>query len=289
MIVTPPEAIDGMTLPNVQVVADGLAQGWEESVKACWMYGVRIPTEYDKEGDPYSRDIALRLTIKDPFTEPRLHRDMPGGLGDLEVYRREVVLGVRDHWINPQDLKWQYTYHERLTAYKVPGIPDPIDQIESVINQLCGAPHTRRAQAITWQPWKDAGFEHATCLQSFWFRIFGDKLVMRCRIRSNDAWKAAFMNMYAFIDLQRHVAERVSENLGREIMVGQYDHEADSFHIYGSYFDDFTGRFLDNLENKSFNDRTWRTDDPNVQGWMADASAEIDAKLVHEREAGIGE
>ncbi|MCX6810369.1 MAG: thymidylate synthase [Candidatus Berkelbacteria bacterium] len=286
MIVTPVAARKGMVLPNVQVVSRNLARGWEESVKACWDFGVRIPTQYDKKDDPLSRDIALNLTVLNPFAEPRIHRDMPGGFEDLEIYRREVIEGVHDHWINPDDKKWQYTYHERIAAYSVPGLPQPINQLDNVVDELCEAPHTRRAQCVIWKPWEDAGFEHAACLQSFWFRIFGDKLVMRCRIRSNDAYKAAFMNMYVFTELQRIVAEQVSERLGRLIRVGQYDHIADSFHIYGSYFDEFTGRFLAAMKKKTVAQRTYRTNDPITQQIMAEASVAIDAKLIHEREAG---
>lgn len=97
------------------------------------------------------------------------------------------------------------------------------------------------------------------------------------------------MNMLAFTDLQRYVAGQVSEQLGQEIGVGQYDHNADSFHIYGSVFDKFTGRFLRNLETRTFEQRTYRTDDPEIRRIMAEASAAVDAKLIHEKEAGIGE
>jgi len=286
MIVTPKSALRGMTLPHVQVVSRSLGRGWEESVKACWDYGVRIPTQYDKVGDPYSRDIALSLTILNPFAQPRLHRDLPGGFEDLEIYRREVVDGVHDHWVDPESGKWQYTYHERLFAFSCPGLDESVDQIEYVINALVEAPHTRRAQATTWKPWEDAGIHDPACLQSFWFRIFDDRLVMRCRIRSNDAYKAALMNIYAFTELQKLVAERVSERLGRVIRVGQYDHIADSFHIYGSYFEEFTKRFLGNLRKKRVAERTYRTDDPDVIQWMTDASKMIDAKLEHERATG---
>lgn len=286
MIVTPKSALRGMALPHVQVVSRSLGRGWEEAVKACWDYGVRIPTQYDQAGDPYSRDIALSLTILDPFAQPRLHRDMPGGFEDLEIYRREVLNGVHDHWIDPESGKWQYTYHERLFAFSCPGLTEPVNQIEYVINALAEAPHTRRAQATTWKPWEDAGIDDPACLQSFWFRIFDDRLVMRCRIRSNDAYKAALMNIYAFTELQKLVAERVSERLGRVIRVGQYDHIADSFHIYGSYFEEFTKRFLRNLRRKTVALRTYRTDDPEVIKWMDEASKMIDAKLEHERAQG---
>ncbi len=261
-----------LTLPVVHVVAENVPDGWEKATKATWEQGALIPTQYDVEGDPLSRDVALFLTITNPLSEPRLHRAMPAGLVELETYRQEVVDGIHDHWVNPDEGKWEYTYHERLFAYAVPGLENPIDQIEAVVDQLVEAPHTRRAQAIVWKPWEDAGIHDPACLQRLWFRIFGDELICNCHIRSNDAYKAAYMNMYAFTELQKLVAERVSERLERLIWPGQYNHIADSYHIYGSYFEEFEG-FLQTLESRDFEGRTWRTD--QVAEMLADAKVQI--------------
>jgi thymidylate synthase len=87
-------------------------------------------------------------------------------------------------------------------------------------------------------------------LQRLWFRIEasddggGPRLNMVAHMRSNDAFKAAFMNMYAFTELQRYVADRIG------VACGQYVHVADSFHIYGSYFDEFEG-FLSLVNQRS--------------------------------------
>ena len=99
-------------------------------------------------------------------------------------------------------------------------------------------------------------------------------------MRSNDAYKAAFMNMYAFTDLQRHVAERISERLGHRIVAGQYNHVVDSFHIYGSYFEDFKG-FLGTVESRTFEQRTYRTRD--VQVLIDEAREKIAAALQRQR------
>jgi len=272
-----------LTLPVIQIVADNLAEGWERAVLAAWEQGVRIPTQYDQEGDPKSRDVTMVLTVRDPFAEPRIHRAFPGGILELEAYRQEVVDGIHDHWVDPAAGKWEYTYHERLTAYTVPGREQPVNQLDGVVNALCAAPYTRRAQAITWKPWEDAGIRDPACLQRLWFRVFGDELVLNCHIRSNDAFKAAFMNMYAFTDLQRVIAERVSERLGRTIRVGQYTHIADSFHIYGSYFEEFE-QFLQSLNKRSFEQRTWRTSD--LQEIIEEAREQIKQSLERERQTG---
>ena len=245
--------------PAVQFIrARSLPEAWEKAVLQCWQRGDPFRTEYDKEGDPPSRDAVSTICVAEPFAEPRIHRAFPGGLEELEIYRQEVIHGVHDHWVAPEEGKWEYTYHERLFRYDVPGV-GIVDQIAKCVEKLAEAPHTRRAQAVTWQVWKDLGINDPACLQRVWFRIANDKLQMNIHMRSNDAYKAAFMNMFAFTDLQRVVAEQVGEKLGREIGVGRYIHIADSFHIYGSYFAEFEG-FLKTVEARKWEDRTWPTD-----------------------------
>ena len=84
---------------------------------ATWKDGLDIKTEYDKAGDPMSKDCTMIMVVNEPMKEPRIHRAFPGGLEDLEVYRQEVVFGIHDHWIKPEEGKWTYTYHQRLTNY----------------------------------------------------------------------------------------------------------------------------------------------------------------------------
>jgi thymidylate synthase len=233
--------------------------------------------------------VALFLAVADAFAEPRLHRAFPAGIEELESYRQEVVEGIHDHWVDPAAGKWEYTYHERMTAYKVPGIGEPVNQFDQIVEALARAPHTRRAQSITWQPWQDAGIADPPCLQRMWFRVFrseqrdDDRLVLNVHMRSNDAFKAAFMNMYAFTELQKVVAERLSERLGRPLRPGQYNHICDSFHIYGSYFAEFEA-FQDSLRRRTFHQRTWRTED--VAEMIEDARARIAAAADEERRTG---
>ncbi len=250
---------------------------------ACWEQGAQVRTQYDQPGDPPSRDVTLCLVVREPLGDPRLHRAFPAGLEELEAYRQEVVDGIHDHWIDPAAGKWQYTYHERLAAYAVPGLDQPVNQLDYVVEALAAAPYTRRAQAVIWKAWEDAGIEDPACLQRLWFRVFGDKLICNCHMRSNDAFKAAFMNMYAFTDLQRLLAERLSERLGRSIRAGQYTHIADSFHIYGSYFGEFEA-FLQTLEKRTFEQRTWTWE--QVAPIIEEAREAIARSLDRERLTG---
>lgn len=244
--------------PVFVVNAATLPEGWEKSVITCWEKGIPIKTEYDKPGDPPSRDCTIIIEIQDPFIEPRIHRALPGGLEDLEVYRQEVLFGVHDEWIKPEEGKWEYTYHQRLFNYAVSQKSNPVNQIEFVVEKLAEAPFSRRAQAVTWKCWIDPKFDDPPCLQRLWLRIFEGRLQLNAHLRSNDAFKAAFMNMFAFTELQKLIAEEISKRTGEKIEVGKYIHIADSYHIYGSYFQEFK-HFLETVNKRSFEQRTWTT------------------------------
>ncbi len=239
-------------MKSIHIVEQSLPLAWEQAVIECWRQGESFPTEYDRPDDPNSRDVTAVFHVTEPFVEPRIHRAFPGGLDDLEKYRCEVLHGVHDHWIDPAAGKWEYTYHERIFEYRVPqaGL---YDQIAAVVAKLKEVPYTRRAQVVTWQVWNDMNISDPACLQRLWFRIADGRLHMNCHMRSNDAFKAAFMNMHAFTELQRLVAEEVG------VEPGEYMHIADSFHIYGSYFDEFEG-FLKTVESRSPEDRVYTTE-----------------------------
>ena len=187
-----------------------------------------------------------------PSRVPRRARG-PGGLSPGGRRRRPR------HWIAPEEGKWTYTYHKRLFAYDIEG--ETIDQIDAIVRKLAEAGHSRRAQAITWNPKLDPSTYDPPCLQRVWCRILPDEngvavLNMNCHWRSRDAYKAAYMNAFALTDLQRIMASRIAERIGRPVRVGRYADLVDSFHIYGSYFAEFQG-FLKMVEKRTFEERTW--------------------------------
>ncbi|NLE57368.1 MAG: hypothetical protein GX616_03345 [Planctomycetes bacterium] len=241
-------------MKSIHITEKTLPMAWEKAVIACWQQGERFPTQYDKPEDPNSRDVTAMIHVTEPMSEPRLHRAFPGGLDDLEKYRAEVLLGVHDHWIAPEEGKWEYTYHERLFEYDPPWASgEKLDQIATCVRLLKDCWYTRRAQAVTWKAWEDLGISDPACLQRMWFRIQNGRLNMNVHMRSNDAYKAAFMNMFAFVELQAQMAREIG------VQVGEYIHIADSFHIYGSYFDEFQG-FLKTVETRDAEDRVWDTE-----------------------------
>jgi thymidylate synthase len=267
-------------IPVLHVEGDCIARGWEESLTELNRNGCDIQTQYDKPGDPPSKDATMIVTITDPLSEPMIHKDFPGGPMELQEYVMEVCEGIKDHLIrnreDPADTRWEYTYHRRLFAYDVTGF-NPFDQIEVLCRKLAETPHTRRAQAITWKVWEDNDCYDPACLQSVWCRLTqengGSMLSMNVRFRSNDAYKAAFMNMFALVQLQKKIAGRISQLSGQDVKLARYCHIADSYHIYGSSFREFEGRFLGALKKRTFEQRTMRYD--SVREMMEDARPSI--------------
>jgi thymidylate synthase len=267
-------------IPVLSVEGDCIARAWENSLVALYRSGCTLRTQYDKPDDPLSRDATMLITVHEPLAEPMIHRDFPGGFEELQEYVMEVCDGIKDHLVrdpnDPGDTRWEYTYHQRLFRYEVPSLA-PIDQIERLCRQLAEAPHTRRAQAVTWKVWEDTACYDPACLQSVWCRITpeGDQAVlnMNVRFRSNDAYKAAMMNLFALVQLQKRIAERVTELSGLPLRLGRYCHLADSYHIYGSNLKEFQGRFLGALERRTFDQRTIRYED--VRDMMEAARPQI--------------
>ncbi len=248
-------------IPVLLARGETIPEAWEKAVLKAWYKGIDIKTEYDKAGEEPSKDCSMIIVVERPMNEPRIHRAFPGGLEDLEIYRQEVVFGIHDHWISPEEGKWTYTYHKRLFQYEIEGVA--IDQINYIISKLSQVPYSRRGQAITWNPKLDPATDDPPCLQRIWCRLSESKdkklmLNMNTHWRSRDAYKASFMNIYALTDLQDHMAKELSKKMSREIMVGRYADITDSFHIYGSYYAEFNN-FLKLIGSRSFEERTWPT------------------------------
>lgn len=255
-------------IPVLSAEGDCIARAWENSLMVLYESGCLAPTEYDQPGDPPSKDATMTLVVHEPLREPMIHKDLPGGFEDLEEYVMEVLDGIKDHLVrdssDPTDTRWEYTYHQRLASYDVPTLP-AIDQIDGLVRRLADAPHTRRAQAITWKVWEDVHCYDPACLQSIWCRITpaeaGPVLNMNVRFRSNDAYKAALMNIFALVRLQKQIAARVAGASGVPVRLGRYCHMADSYHIYGKDLAEFEGRFLGALRKRTFPERTIRYED----------------------------
>lgn len=262
-------------IPIIKITEKSLAEVWERAIIALWFRGDDVNCQW-QEQDTTSKDCLMIMRIEEPLSPPQIHKGMPCGLEELLMYVEEVVNGVHDHWINPEEKKWLYSYHDRLANYYI-GQYEAVNQIETIYEKLKECPHSRRALGITWQPGLDSGAYDAPCLQNMQFRILDGKLHMTTHWRSNDAWTASFMNMYALICLQKTLAERL------EVGVGSYTHIANSYHIYEKDFPAVEA-FMETLQQRTLDQRTWNEE--SITDMMEDAHNRVQRALLAEKLTG---
>lgn len=279
-------------IPVITISEKSLAHAYEAAVLALYRKGVTFKTQYDKPGDPLSLDCTMNITVEEPESEPMIHMAFPGGIENLKEYVMELQ-GCKDHWVrninDPDDTRWEYTYHGRLKNYGIwkelengssrENGPFKIDQIEAVIEKLVGEPYTRQAQMITWMPNLDLTCYDPPCLQSLWYRILEDEdgiywLNSNIRFRSNDAWGANFMNMFGFIQFNKEViASEISKRSGREVKLSRLNWQADSFHIYGKDIKTAEEMLFNRIGEMKFEERSFRFSDDFIKQ-MYDAAEE---------------
>jgi thymidylate synthase len=303
-------------IPVLHVEGNCLAEAYERALVSLYENGVRIATQYDKEGDPESIDATMNITVTAPWSDPMIHKAFPGGIDELREYVFEL-LGHKDHWVknmdDEADTRWEYTYHQRLadwgtwmeSADRQSGDPrtgdprigdkrtnDPrtgapgtgIDQIEKVVGKLAAQPHSRQAQMITWMPFLDFEVYDPPCLQSIWYRLVENDqawvLASNVRFRSNDAWGANFMNMFGLTHFTRLlIADPLQEKLGKPVVLGRLNWQADSFHLYGKDQAEFKSRFWDRLGTTTFDDRVYRFFDGPIQEMWEEAEEKAIEKI----------
>jgi thymidylate synthase len=287
------------SIPVIHVEGDSLARAYERALVALFEKGTRIKTQYDKPGDPESIDATMNITVYYPLSEPMIHKAFPGGIEDLREYVMELS-GAKDHWMknmnDPQDTRWEYTYHWRLHDYgtwkekstvtgeQVVAGPFRINQIDAVVEKLASEPFTRQAQMITWMPDIDLDCYDPPCLQSIYYRLVEDEdgtsyLNCNVRFRSNDAWGANFMNMFGFIQFNKEIiAVKLEEKTGRKVGIGRLNWHADSYHLYGKDIDEFKKRLMDKID-EPFEKRVYNFSDPMIREIYAEAEAKVQKKI----------
>jgi thymidylate synthase len=164
------------------------------------------------------KECSMTIVVEEPFTEPMITKLFIGGHSDLEQYRQEMLDGILDFRIGNG---WDYTYHNRIA-----------EQLPFIYDELRRNAESRRAviDVREWRKDTQHGNSSPACLQHMQFFIRNDKLHLKVLMRSNDAPEATFMNMFAFIMMQK----RVADELG--VQVGTYTHRANSFHCYEKDF-----------------------------------------------------
>jgi len=159
------------------------------------------------------RECSICINVEQPLQEPRISKLMFGGPYDLERYCQEMLDGVLDFEVETGN--WVYTYHARFAPY-----------LQNCIDLLKKDHSSRRAIIAIRDNDVDFFTDDPACLQSIAYYIREGKLDCHVLFRSNDAAKAAFMNMFALVKLQEYVAEQVG------VPVGTYQHVAFNYHVY---------------------------------------------------------
>ncbi len=162
-------------------------------------------------------ETSMTFEVEQPLSEPMISKCFIGGPRELQQYVMEMLDGILDFEIERGN--WAYTYHDRMVRYS------GIDQIRFVIEELKRNPSSRRAVVLVRNA-DDVGSDDPACLQHIQFLVRNGKLDCKVLFRSNDACKASFMNAFALIMIQKHIAEALG------IEVGTYVHRANSYHCY---------------------------------------------------------
>lgn len=192
-----------------------LAEAYHKSLEMLYEHGELCECpDYNQ----LQKECSMTIIVEEPLAEPMISKLFIGGHADLEQYRQEVLDGILDFMIGHG---WDYTYHNRIEQ-----------QLPFIYEELKRNPESRRA-VIDVRDWKkdtSHGNTSPACLQHIQFLVRKGKLHMKVLMRSNDAPEATFMNMFAFVMLQK----RIADDLGFEI--GSYVHRANSFHCYEKDF-----------------------------------------------------
>ena len=171
--------------------------------------------------DTRQKEASVTFVAEAPLSEPMISKLFIGDPRSLEQYRQEMLDGILDFEVARGN--WEYTYHQRMEK-----------QIPWLIGELQRNPDSRRA-VITIRSEHDLSSGSPACLQLIQFLIRSGALHCKVVFRSNDATKAAFMNAFALVMLQK----RIADTLG--VAVGSYTHRANSFHVYERDYEMFDG------------------------------------------------
>lgn len=222
--------------------------------KALWMLQDQ-PIVPCPDWNTNQKECAMTMFVEHPLQEPMISRLSYCDPHSLEQYRMEMLDGILDFEV--EEGKWAYTYHQRYA-----------DQYQFIIDELKRNPWSRRAVMDIRRP-EDMGSDDPACWQHVQYFIRYGKLDCMVLFRSNDACKAAFMNAFALILLQKKIADELG------VEVGTYTHRANSFHCYERDFallDGYMDRMGD-LQNCDAEDLCF----DYVGGWDELMAAERDS------------
>ena len=137
----------------------------------------------------------------------------PLGSGAMEYYREQLVEGKHIKKDNPED-EAEYTYYQRLREYYIILNGVTFDQINAIKQKIGDNWQTRRAVAVTWQPWSDPSSSDPPCMDLLKFNVWKGKLNLSVVFRSHDLIGGWLNNCYALIYLLKEIADALNLEVG---------------------------------------------------------------------------
>ncbi|MDO8642442.1 MAG: thymidylate synthase [Candidatus Woesearchaeota archaeon] len=197
-----------------KVRAKKIGEAWLQALQLIMKFGA---VKESQRGEKQKEVMELMISVTDENPDAISWKEYFNFTQeDLENYYPQVL--------SPQTLDVKYTYGSRLMNYH------SIDQIQSIIDELKKAPHSRRAVAVLWDVEKDSASEDPPCFNLLQALIQNNKLFLIMYIRSNDMYDAWPRNAFALRKLQQRIAQEVGCAMGHLITL------SGSAHIYERSF-----------------------------------------------------
>ncbi len=241
------------------IEAASLAEAWEKAVRAMMTQGynrfVKAP-----EYQTWTKDSPMFIMVRDALAEPRLSTKAPITLDMAKEYANNLINGMPKEKENSFD----YTYFSRLRHYPdcmiragIPAITDEheakkyihrvsqgkcvlqrIDQVEKAIEIFKKDPTRRTVVMHTWIPMRDlAKFTperkdtSSPCVVLIHPQLVEDKLHLNVVMKTNDLFNAWPGNAYAFVELQKYMADKLG------VATGHYTHFSVAMQVYEEVYE----------------------------------------------------
>lgn len=213
---------------------------WRQTLSAIMEDGVEDETQWGEVFEKQSRAKYVHrclIHIRQPL-EDMVDDMAPFTRKYGEEYAMRYLLGKPETRVGEEDVRLEedevYTYASRARWDRNDRARfnrEPIDQLNSVINQLREDPYSRRAFVTIGRPW-DVTLDEPACLRSYVFqRLDEETLGLTLFMRSNDAFGATHANQYGFARLGEFVAMHTGYSKLRMTLLSA------NMHVYGDSWD----------------------------------------------------
>ena len=130
------------------------------------------------------------------------------------LYGQMFIDEYKTQFLNPDPKGFEYTYGQRLCEYMDSDLISSANQIDYIIRELKRNKNSRRAQAITWNPFFDTdeyykNVEDVPCLQLVRCVIVRGRLNMEVVFRSHDMLKGYYPNVLGLSYLMDYIVKEV--------------------------------------------------------------------------------